>query len=51
MLVYVSVWTPQNLTAEQKEFFEKAKTDSHFSPSPEKGQRKSFYDRLKSMFK
>lgn len=49
LLVHVNVWTPRNLTKEQKEFFESMMTDSHFEPAPEKGD-KSFFEKVKDMF-
>lgn len=49
LLVHVNVWTPRNLTKEQKEFFESMKTDSHFDPAPETGD-KSFFEKVKDMF-
>jgi molecular chaperone DnaJ len=49
LLVHVNVWTPKELTKEQKQFFEKALTDEHFIPNPEKGD-KSFFEKVKDMF-
>ncbi|MEO9954976.1 MULTISPECIES: molecular chaperone DnaJ [Nonlabens] len=49
LLVHVNVWTPRNLTKEQKEFFESMMTDSNFDPAPEKGD-KSFFEKVKDMF-
>ena len=49
LLVHVNVWTPKVLTKEQREFFEKMKTDSHFIPKPEK-EDKSFFEKVKDMF-
>lgn len=49
LLVHVNVWTPRNLTREQKEFFESMMTDSHFEPAPETGD-KSFFEKVKDMF-
>jgi molecular chaperone DnaJ len=49
LLVHVNVWTPRNLSREQKEFFENMKTDSNFDPAPEKGD-KSFFEKVKDMF-
>ncbi|GAK97457.1 chaperone protein DnaJ [Nonlabens tegetincola] len=44
LLVHVNVWTPRNLTREQKEFFENMMADSNFEPAPEKSD-KSFLKR------
>jgi molecular chaperone DnaJ len=49
LLVHVNVWTPRNLTKEQKEFFESMKNDSHFEPAPERSD-KSFFEKVKDMF-
>ncbi|REE81839.1 molecular chaperone DnaJ [Lutibacter oceani] len=49
LLVHINVWTPQNLSKEQKEFFEKMKTDENFTPNPSKTD-KSFFEKVKDMF-
>jgi molecular chaperone DnaJ len=49
LLVHVNVWTPKNLSKEQKEFFERNLTDSNFIPRPEKSE-KSFFEKVKDMF-
>jgi len=49
LLVHVNVWTPRSLTKEQRDFFESMKTDSHFDPAPEQGD-KSFFEKVKDMF-
>ncbi len=49
LLVHVNVWTPKNLTKEQKEFFNKMKTDDNFIPKPDKSD-KSFFEKVKDMF-
>ena len=49
LLVHVNVWTPQNLSREQKDFFERMQEDPNFAPSPEKSD-KSFFDRVRDMF-
>lgn len=51
MLVYVNVWTPQNLTKEQERFFQQAATQAQFAPQPTGTDRKSFRDRLREMFR
>ena len=48
-LIHINVWTPQELTKEQRQFFEKMKNDSNFSPSPNKSD-KSFFEKVKDMF-
>lgn len=48
-LIHVNVWTPQTLTAEEKEMMEKLKDAKNFQPQPEKSD-KSFYSKVKEMF-
>jgi len=49
LLVHVNIWTPQNLTKEEKKFFEKNKDSKNFKPNPTI-KDKSFFDRVKEMF-
>lgn len=49
LLVHVNVWTPQDVTREQKEFFERMQSDEKFEPKPEKSD-KSFFEKVKDMF-
>ncbi|MEJ2163365.1 MAG: molecular chaperone DnaJ [Robiginitalea sp.] len=49
LLVHVNVWTPQELTKEQREFFERMQEDEKFEPKPEKSE-KSFFEKVKDMF-
>lgn len=49
LLVHVSVWTPEQVTKEQKQFFEQQRTHDNFIPSP-KSSHKSFFDKVKDMF-
>ena len=48
-LVYVNVWTPQHLSAEEKAMVEKLKHAPGFVPKPEK-EDKNFFDKVKEMF-
>jgi len=48
-LVHVNVWTPQNLTAEEKALLEKLSNSSNFKPHPDKNE-KNFFDKIKEMF-
>ncbi len=48
-LVYVNVWTPQHLSAEEKVILEKMQQSQNFQPKPEKGD-KGFFERVKEMF-
>ncbi|RXR18351.1 molecular chaperone DnaJ [Flavobacterium amnicola] len=49
LLVHVNVWTPKNLSKEQKKFFESNLEDANFAPQPEKSE-KSFFEKVKDMF-
>lgn len=49
LLVHVNVWTPKNLTKEQRDFFERMQHDENFVPKPEKSD-KSFFEKVKDMF-
>ncbi len=48
-LIHINVWTPQELTKEQRQFFEDMLDDENFNPSPNKSD-KSFFDKVKDMF-
>lgn len=49
LLVTVYVWTPQNLSKEEKQLLEKIRTMPNFSASEEE-QGKSFFSRMKDIF-
>lgn len=49
LLVHLNVWTPQNLSKEQKEFFKKNISNENFIPNPSKSD-KSFFEKVKDMF-
>lgn len=48
-LIYVNVWTPQNLSAEEKSQLEQMNVSPNFKPQPEKSD-KSFFDKVREMF-
>jgi molecular chaperone DnaJ len=48
-LVYVNVWTPQDLTSEEKAILEKLNNSNNFKPKPDKNN-KSFFERVKEAF-
>mgnify|MGYP001582885082 FL=1 len=48
-LIHINVWTPKELSKEQRQFFEKMSDDENFIPSPNKSD-KSFFDKVKDMF-
>ena len=41
-LIHMNVWTPQELTKEQYQFFKKMKGDENFTPSPKKSDKLIF---------
>lgn len=49
IFVHVNVWTPRNLTKEQKEFFQSMRAHDSFQPD-DKGKEKSFFDKVKDIF-
>ncbi|HRY99785.1 MAG TPA: molecular chaperone DnaJ [Bacteroidales bacterium] len=49
LLVTVNVWTPRNLTSEEKEILEKLRTSENFNPQPG-GRDKSFFSRMREFF-
>ncbi len=48
-LVQVNIWTPQNLSSEERTVLEKLNHSPNFKPAPEKNQ-KSFFDKMREMF-
>lgn len=48
-LIHVNVWTPQNLTAEEKAVLEKLQTADNFQPNPEKSE-KGFFEKVRDIF-
>ena len=48
-LIHVNVWTPQNVTAEEKAILEKLNDSPNFQPKPDKNER-SFFDKVREMF-
>jgi molecular chaperone DnaJ len=48
-LIYVTVWTPQHVSAEEKSMLEKMNGSPNFQPKPEKSD-KSFFDKVREMF-
>lgn len=49
MFVHINVWTPQKLTPEQKEFFQKQIDQGEMKAEPT-GKEKSFFERVRDMF-
>jgi molecular chaperone DnaJ len=48
-LIHVNVWTPQNLTSEEKAIIEKLQQSDNFQPKPDKNER-SFFDKVREIF-
>lgn len=49
MFVHINVWTPQNLSKEQKEFFEKQINTGEMIAEPS-GKEKTFFEKVKDLF-
>ncbi|MCE2495217.1 MAG: molecular chaperone DnaJ [Flavobacteriales bacterium] len=49
LLVHINVWTPQSLSKEEREFFERFRESDRGKPKPNQND-KSFFDRVKEMF-
>lgn len=48
-LIHVNIWTPQNISTEEKNMLEKMNKSENFVPKPEKNE-KSFFDKVREMF-
>lgn len=48
-LVYVNVWTPKDLSADEKAMLERIRTSPNFAPKPGKNE-KSFFERVREAF-
>jgi len=48
-LIHVSVWTPQQLTPDEKAALEKLGQSNNFKPHPDKNE-KGFFDKIREMF-
>ena len=48
-LIQVSVWTPQQLNADEKAALEKLTGSPNMQPQPDKSER-NFFDRIKDIF-
>lgn len=48
-LIHVNVWTPRELTKEERKALEKFRSSENFTPNPE-GKDKTFFDRMKEFF-
>ncbi len=48
-LIHVNVWTPQNVSSEERSILEKLGESGNFKPQPDKSE-KSFFDKIKEAF-
>lgn len=48
-LINVNIWTPKNLSSDEKKMMEKLRESANFQPNPEKGER-TFFDRMRDYF-
>ena len=48
-LIYVNIWTPQDLSKDEKKVLEKLRDSNNFKPNP-KSTDKGFFDRMKDYF-
>lgn len=48
-LIHITIWTPKDLTSEEKSILEKLRSHPNFKPHPGKDE-KSFYERMKEYF-
>ena len=49
LLVNINVWTPKNLSRDEKEILEKLSKSENFKPKPTSND-KSFFDRMREYF-
>lgn len=49
MYIHINVWTPQNLTKEQRDFFESQLSNGQMMAEPS-GKEKTFFDKVKDLF-
>lgn len=48
-LIHVSIWTPQQVSSEEKAALERMEAGGNFQPKPEKNNR-TFFDKVREMF-
>jgi len=49
IIVHVNIWTPRNLSKQEKEALETLRSSENFRPDPDKSER-SFFDKMKDYF-
>jgi molecular chaperone DnaJ len=47
--VQVNIWTPQQVSTEEKDMLDKMSGSENFRPNPEKSE-KSFFDKIRDIF-
>ncbi len=48
-LIHVNIWTPQQVSADEKSMLDKLNNSDNFKPHPDKSE-KSFFDKVREMF-
>jgi molecular chaperone DnaJ len=48
-LIHVNVWTPKNLSSEERKILEKLRDSDNFKPQPGKSE-KSFFEKMRDIF-
>jgi len=48
-LIHVNIWTPQQVSSEEKALLEKLSQSPNFKPTPDKNE-KNFFDKVREMF-
>ncbi|MFM7079580.1 MAG: molecular chaperone DnaJ [Bacteroidota bacterium] len=49
LLININVWTPQNLTSDEKKILSRLRESENFKPNPGKGE-KSFFEKMREYF-
>ncbi len=49
MLIHINVWTPQELSSEERKILEKLRSATHFTPNPTREQR-GFFSKIREFF-
>ncbi len=49
LLVHINVWTPKNLTSEERKILQRLQKSSNFTPDPSK-EEKSFFSKMREFF-
>jgi molecular chaperone DnaJ len=49
-LVQVNIWTPQQVTKEERDMLDKLRDAENFKPNPSKNDQRSFFDKIRDIF-